>query len=432
MTSPHPVRLVVQDDLKRSRLTVFFRLLLAIPHYIWAALWSFLMVFVGFVNWILTLILGRSPKALHDFIAAYLRYMTKLIAYLTFAANPYPLFTGGEDYPIELEIDEPRKQNRLITLFRLILAFPAFAFTAVFLHVVGGGTYSEGGGTESTYTASSSAGLLWTVAFFAWFACLVLGRMPLGFRNVQAYGLRYVAQTWAYLLVITDRYPDLDPADPPSSGPEHPVRLGVTDDLRRSRLTVFFRLLLALPHLIWLSLWTIVAFVVLLVSWFATLIVGRTPSALHRFLAAYVRYGYHLFAFLFLTANPFPGFTGAAGRYPIDPEIPGPERQHRLKTLFRLFLALPAFGVSSALYGLAVVAAFFGWFVSLIFGRMPRTFRDAQAYALRYGTQTSSYFWLLTDRYPFSGPTLGEPEPEPEPEPPVEPEPPPIESPTPA
>src|SRR5207244_7323778 len=34
----------------------------------------------------------------------------------------------------------------------------------------------------------------------------------------------------------------------------YPVRLVVTDDLRRTRLTVFFRLLLAIPHFIWLSL----------------------------------------------------------------------------------------------------------------------------------------------------------------------------------
>ena len=36
----HPVRLLVEDDLHRNRLTVFFRLLLAIPHLIWAFLWS--------------------------------------------------------------------------------------------------------------------------------------------------------------------------------------------------------------------------------------------------------------------------------------------------------------------------------------------------------------------------------------------------------
>ena len=40
----------------------------------------------------------------------------------------------------------------------------------------------------------------------------------------------------------------------------HPVQLAVTDDLQRSRLTVFFRLLLAIPHFIWLLLWSVAAF----------------------------------------------------------------------------------------------------------------------------------------------------------------------------
>ncbi len=39
----------------------------------------------------------------------------------------------------------------------------------------------------------------------------------------------------------------------------HPVRISVEDDLSRSRLTVFFRLLLALPHLVWLLLWSVAA-----------------------------------------------------------------------------------------------------------------------------------------------------------------------------
>ena len=39
-----------------------------------------------------------------------------------------------------------------------------------------------------------------------------------------------------------------------------PIRLPVSDDLQRSRLTTFFRLLLGIPHLVWLLLWGIVAF----------------------------------------------------------------------------------------------------------------------------------------------------------------------------
>jgi Domain of unknown function (DUF4389) len=249
--------------------------------------------------------------------------------------------------------------------------------------------------------------------------------MPLGFRNLQAYGLRFLAQAFAYIFVLTDRYPNIDPADPASDGPPHPVRLAVSDDLRRSRLTVFFRLLLALPHFVWLLLWSIVALLALIAAWFATVFridsrdvrFSTPPHGLFRFLAAFVRYSTHLQAFVALTANPFPGFTGAAGSYPIDPELPGPERQDRLVTLFRLVLALPAFAVSGSLYLLAFLAAFFGWFVALVLGRMPRSLRDVQAYVLRYGLQVSAYFWLLTDRYPFSGPALAQPGPPPSDEP---------------
>jgi hypothetical protein len=60
----------------------------------------------------------------------------------------------------------------------------------------------------------------------------------------------------------------------------HPIRLAVTDDLRRSRLTVFFRLLLAIPHFVWLYLWTIAAEIVLLIGWFAALFIGRLPNGI--------------------------------------------------------------------------------------------------------------------------------------------------------
>ena len=45
------------------------------------------------------------------------------------------------------------------------------------------------------------------------------------------------------------------------------MRLTVTDDLRRSRLTVFFRLLLAIPHFIWWTLWTIAALLAAVANW---------------------------------------------------------------------------------------------------------------------------------------------------------------------
>jgi Domain of unknown function (DUF4389) len=415
----HPVRLVVTDDLQRSRLTVLFRVVLAIPHVIWALVWTIAALAAVIVSWFATLFAGRSPAALHSFLASYVRYITHLSAYLGLAANPYPGFTGSDAYPIDIEIDGPAPQRRLVTLFRIVLGVPALAFAATFFGMFPGGSWSSDGDTGRAQGASTNSGIVWTVAFLAWFAILAIKRMPHGFRNLQAYGLRYGAQALAYFFLLTDRYPNLDPADPPSSGPPHPVGITVTDDLRRSRVTVLFRLLLALPHLVWLVLWGIAAFFALIASWFATLVrvdeeddrYGRAPQALHRFLATYLRYSLHVEAFLSLAANPFPGFTGTPGSYPVDAELPEPERQNRVVTLFRLPLSFPAFAVSGALFGLAFFAALFGWFVALALGRLPQSLRDAQAYVIRYGLQTSAYLFLLTERYPFSGPTIGEPEP---------------------
>jgi hypothetical protein len=404
----HPIRLVVEDDLRRSRLTVFFRLLLALPHLIWLWLWSSIALFpIAPIAWILTLALGRAPQPLWDFFAALVRYTTHVYAYVFLGANPFPGFTGRKgSYPIDVEIDPSECQNRWKTAFRLVLALPALVLAGVLLvYLVPQFGYNEA--TGRSYAFYIPWGVSYVVAFLAWFTCLALGRIPTGFRDLLAYTLRYGAQTWGYLLFLTDRYPNADPGEPAATRPtpRKPVRLVVEDDLRRSRLTVFFRLLLTFPHFVWLVLWSIAVVVVLVVGWFAALITGRLPEGLHRFLAAYVRYETHVFAFLFLIANPFPGFTGVQASYPIDVEIASRERQSRWKTLFRLLLALPAHLLVSPLVTALELVAVFGWFVGLALGRMPEGLRNLGAYCLRYSAQTYAYSYLLTDSYPYSGPT---------------------------
>ena len=76
-----PIRLVVHDDdLTRNRLTVFFRLFLAIPHFIWLMLWGLAASVVAFVLWLAILISAEAPEILHDFVAGYVRYATHLSA----------------------------------------------------------------------------------------------------------------------------------------------------------------------------------------------------------------------------------------------------------------------------------------------------------------------------------------------------------------
>jgi hypothetical protein len=418
----HPVRLVVSDaNLTRSRLTTAFRLILAIPHVVWLALWGFAVLLVTPVQWIVTLVRGRPAEGLHGFVAAFVRYGTQFYAYLLLAANPYPGFTGGA-YVVDLELPPPERQSRLKTLFRLFLALPALVVLSLLVGLAGGSTPPRGKerGVLEWLDLGTSGGIAFTFALLGWFAILARGRMPRGFRDFVAYALRYAAQTWAYVLLLTDRYPNFGPDDPclPGDLPTRSTRLRVEDDLRRSRLTVFFRLPLVFPHLVWLVLWGIAAFLAALANWVATFVRGRSPSALHRFLSAYVRYTAHVGAFLFLVANPFPGFTGAPG-YPVDIEIDEPAGQRRVVTAFRFPLALPAFLVASSLGLLLFAVGWFGWFASLALGRMPLGLRNAGAYVIGYSAQVFAYgSFVLTDEYPYSGPLpAAQPDAEPEEEP---------------
>jgi hypothetical protein len=411
----HPVRIVVTDDnLSRSRLTVFFRLFLAIPHYIWALLIGTVVALLVFVDWFILLVKGRTPDGIHDFVAGYIRYVTHLEAYFLLAADPFPAFylIGDKAYPIDLEIDPPEQQNRWKTFFRAFLAIPAILIATVLFW---------GGPRSSTYAA---AGLAFAAALLVWWVALVRARSPRGLRDLLVYCLGYSAELSAYLFLLTDRYPFASPSafvtrPEPEASEEtpresiasvaptpagHPVSVTVDDGLRRARLLVLFRLLLAIPHLIWLVLWSLVSVLVAVLTWVCMLVTGSPPHPFHRFLSRYVRYANHVYAFLFLVGNPFPGFVGRLGSYPVDLELPPPERQNRWITGFRIVLALPAFLIGSGLGGAMLVAAFLGWFVGLVLGRMPQGLRDLGAYALRYQGQTNAYLYFLTERYPDSGP----------------------------
>jgi uncharacterized protein DUF4389 len=187
VTSTHPIRLVVNDDLQRTRLTVFFRLILAIPLLLWAVLWAVIAVLAYIVNWFATLFMGQSPEGLHNFLATFLRYTTHVRAYTLLVADPYPSFTGREGtYPIDLEVDPPQRQNRWTVFFRGILAFPALLLSNILSQVNQ------------------------LLAVFSWFIALVTGRVPEGLRNFAALAIRIETQTYAYALLLTGRYPSFN------------------------------------------------------------------------------------------------------------------------------------------------------------------------------------------------------------------------------
>ncbi len=182
----HPIGLIVTDDLKRSRLTVFFRLLLLIPHVIWLEIWGIAVCVTVFISWWAALFTGRVPQGLHDFDASYLRYATRVTGYWLLLADPFPPFSASQPYPIDARIDGPEPQSRITVFFRVVLAIPALILVYVFRIVNA------------------------VVAIFSWFYALATGRMNEGLRNISSWLLRYETQTYGYLMLLTGRYPSLE------------------------------------------------------------------------------------------------------------------------------------------------------------------------------------------------------------------------------
>jgi 2-(1,2-epoxy-1,2-dihydrophenyl)acetyl-CoA isomerase len=193
----HPVSLIVHDDLRRWRLTVALRWLLVIPHLLVVVAWGLVAFFVAIVNWVITLVKGRSPDGLHAWNERFVRYWVHVNAYQFLVADPFPRFRGWlGTYPIDLDVAPPAPQSRWKTALRPIIAIPAYIFAYV-LSIV-----------------------LEVVAFIGWFVALAVGRFPRGFRDLGAYALRFNAQTYAFLLFLTDRWPSIaaeEPARPASS-----------------------------------------------------------------------------------------------------------------------------------------------------------------------------------------------------------------------
>jgi hypothetical protein len=204
---------------KRSRLTTFFRLLLAIPHVIFLYFYGLAAGVVVFIAWFALVFTGRYPQGMYDFVAGSLRYSTRVYGYLWLLTDQYPPFSGdaATPYPVDLNIGPPKSEySRLKVLFRIILAIPV-----LIIH----------------YAMQIVAQL---GAFIAWFAIVVLGRQPKGLQDMIVLGTSYQQRAYAYLALITEDWPPFTddttggrveaapafgalPSSPPAAGPEHPT-----------------------------------------------------------------------------------------------------------------------------------------------------------------------------------------------------------------
>jgi hypothetical protein len=166
--------------------------LLAIPHLVIINVMQDLSGVVAIISWFAILFTGKLPEGLANLQCLIVRYGNRTYAYAGFLREEYPPFTfetaaaaDPDSYPPVRTgfVTELENRNRLTTAFRIILVIP---------HVI------------VLVVLAVAAVVAWVIAFFA---VLFTGRWPEGLRSFVVGVMRWGTRVYAYLLLLTDRYP---------------------------------------------------------------------------------------------------------------------------------------------------------------------------------------------------------------------------------
>jgi Domain of unknown function (DUF4389) len=186
---PYPVTFEMDFVQERNRLTTFFRYILAIPLLLLAVVYSFGFMFAYIGAWFALMFTGRWPVSLYEFTGGFLRYITRVSAYMYLGVDEYPPFNGNEDdsYPVRVHIAPPLEQyNRLKVFFRPLYAILAMAIRYAMAIVIS------------------------VVGFLSWWAIVVTGRKPESLQNALSFALSYTTRADGLIFLITETYPALE------------------------------------------------------------------------------------------------------------------------------------------------------------------------------------------------------------------------------
>jgi hypothetical protein len=207
-------------------------------------------------------------------------------------------------YPVHFEADYQAEQNRATTFFRIILAIPWFIVAYVYEIVA-----------------------LFTV-FIAWVAIVITGRYPEGLYKLNAGFVRYYVRTFSWIYLQTDEWPPFGISDDPA----YPIRVNIgAREEQQSRLTVFFRIILAIPMLILTYAVSYVHLFLAVIAWMTIVFRGYLPEGVNSAMTYCNSFYARLYGYLALLTDVYPpvgeekskggGPTAAPAAPPMPPSL---------------------------------------------------------------------------------------------------------------
>lgn len=187
-----------------------------------------------------------------------------------------------------------------------------------------------------------------------------------------------------------------------SMAPAYPFALDADPPAPQSRLTVFFRIIMVIPHLIIVALLGAVASLITLAAWFIILFTGSYPPGMSSFVMNTLHWTTRANGYMYLLTGVYPPFAmGPDDSYPVRLSgTPQESGRNRMTVFFRIFMIIPHVIILYFIQIAAQVVLLISWFAALFTGSVPPGLHTFMLGYLRWNTRLSAYYMLLTDEYP--------------------------------
>lgn len=188
-------------------------------------------------------------------------------------------------FPMDVQLDAPYEVARWRPLVHWLMAIPHFIVYYVL-----------------------SLGLNVCV-FISFFAILFTGNIPSGLFDFIVMVIRYNWRVTSFAAFLREPYPPFDFTMSGQDPGNDPASLSMPYPEKLSRLLIFVKWLLAIPHFVVLLVVGIGAFFAYIGGFFAVLITGRWPAGLRDFIVGTMRWGFRLQAYIYLLTDVYPPFS---------------------------------------------------------------------------------------------------------------------------
>jgi hypothetical protein len=192
---------------------------------------------------------------------------------------------AASTYPVQLDLDAPLKVANWRPIVHYFMAIP---------HII------------------VMYGLL-IASFFvsvgAWFSILFTGKMSPGMFNFLVMTRRYQWRVTTFMYFMREPYPAFDFTSSATDPGGDPAHLAMEYPGEQSRLLLFIRGIMAIPHFIALIFLGIGMAVSVLIAFFAVLFTGKWPQGLRDFVVGVNRWATRLGAYVGLLTDVYPPFS---------------------------------------------------------------------------------------------------------------------------